>query len=63
VFGMMTPPVGAVLFTVCGVAKTRIEPVIWESLPLLAWILVVIVLVAFVPSLSLALPHFLGYGR
>jgi tripartite ATP-independent transporter DctM subunit len=63
VFGMMTPPVGAVLFTVCGVAKTRIEPVIWESLPLLAWILVVIMLVAFVPSLSLALPHFLGYGR
>jgi C4-dicarboxylate transporter DctM subunit len=63
VFGMMTPPVGAVLFTVCGVAKARIEPVIWESLPLLAWILVVILLVAFVPSLSLALPHFFGYGR
>jgi C4-dicarboxylate transporter DctM subunit len=63
VFGMMTPPVGAVLFTICGVAKTRIEPVIWESLPLLAWILIVLLLVAFVPSLSLALPHFFGYGR
>jgi C4-dicarboxylate transporter DctM subunit len=63
VFGMMTPPVGAVLFTVCGVAKAPLEPVIRESLPLLACILVVILLVAFVPSLSLVVPHLFGYGR
>lgn len=63
VFGMMTPPVGAVLFTVCGVAKTPIEPVVRESLPLLAWILVVLLLVAFVPPLTLAVPTLFGYAR
>jgi C4-dicarboxylate transporter DctM subunit len=63
VFGMMTPPVGAVLFTVCGVAKTRMEPVIVESLPLLAWILVVLVLVTYVPALALSVPHLFGYAR
>lgn len=63
VFGMMTPPVGAVLFTVCGVAKMPIEPVIKESLPLLAWILFVLFVIAYVPQLALAVPHFFGYGR
>lgn len=63
VFGMMTPPVGAVLFTVCGVAKVPIEPVIKDSLPLLAWILFVLFVIAYVPELALAIPHYFGYGR
>lgn len=63
VFGMMTPPVGAVLFTVCGVAKAPLEPVIRESLPLLAWILAVLFLIAYVPAISLTVPHLFGYGR
>jgi C4-dicarboxylate transporter DctM subunit len=63
VFGMMTPPVGAVLFTVCGVAKAPLEPVIRESVPLLLWILAVLFVIAYVPELVLAVPHFFGYGR
>ena len=59
----MTPPVGAVLFTVCGVAKVPMEEVVKESFPLLCWLLFVLLAITYVPQLALALPHLFGYGR
>lgn len=63
VIGMLTPPVGAVLFTVCGVAKAPLESVAKESLPLLGWLLVVLVAVTYFSPLALGLPHLFGFGR
>ncbi len=60
---MLTPPVGAVLFTVCGVAKVPLESVAKESLPLLGWLLVVLVAVTYFSPLALGLPHLFGFGR
>jgi C4-dicarboxylate transporter DctM subunit len=63
VIGMFTPPVGAVLFTVCGVAKTSLEDVVKESPVFLAWLIAVLFLVAYIPALTLAIPGFFGFGR
>ncbi len=61
VIGMLTPPVGAILFTVCGVSKTSIEHVTKELWPFLVWQIVVLGLVTYVPAICLALPRLAGY--
>jgi len=55
--GLCTPPVGSVLFVGCGVAQTSIRGVIRPLLPFFAATLVVLLLVTFVPALSLWLPR------
>ena len=61
VIGMLTPPVGAILFTVCGVSKTSIESVTRELWPFLLWQIAVLALVTYVPAVSLTLPRLAGY--
>jgi tripartite ATP-independent transporter DctM subunit len=63
VIGLLTPPVGAVLFTVCGIAKVSIESVFEEVLPFLLWQIAVLALVTYAPVVAVGLPHFFGYGR
>lgn len=62
VIGMLTPPVGAVLFTVCGVVKCPIEVVARETVPFLLLIIGVLLAVAYVPAVALTLPRLAGYG-
>lgn len=59
--GLCTPPVGNVLFVGCGVAKTSITKVIRPLLPLFAAMIVSLMLVTYIPSLSLFLPRLLGF--
>ena len=59
--GLCTPPVGAVLFIGVGVANTTIERVIRPLLPLFVAMIVALVIVTFVPALSLWLPRLFGY--
>ena len=59
--GLCTPPVGAILFVGVGVAGTTIERVIRPLLPLFFAMLVALLLVTFIPALSLWLPHLFGY--
>ena len=59
--GLCTPPVGSVLFIGCSVAKVRIETVIKPLLPMFAAMIIVLLLVTFIPSLSLWLPEFFGF--
>lgn len=60
--GICTPPVGSALFIGCSVSKVRIDKVIKPLLPFYAVLLVALMLVTFIPQLSLALPQFfLGY--
>ncbi len=54
--GLCTPPVGSVLFIGCSVADIKIEKVVKPLLPLFAAMVAVLLLVTFIPQLSLWLP-------
>ncbi len=56
--GLCTPPVGSVLFIGCSVANVKIEKVIRPLLPLFAAMVVVLLLVTYIPEISLWLPRF-----
>ncbi|EKO3376732.1 TRAP transporter large permease [Vibrio fluvialis] len=60
--GICTPPVGSALFIGCSVGKVKIDKVIKPLLPFYAVLVLALMLVTYVPEISLALPHaFLGY--
>lgn len=59
--GLCTPPVGSVLFVGVGVAGTTIQAVIRPLLPLFVAMLVALILVTYIPWLSLALPRAFGF--
>ncbi|MCF7688207.1 MAG: TRAP transporter large permease [Cephaloticoccus sp.] len=59
--GLCTPPVGSVLFVGCGVSQTTIARVWRPLMPFFVIMLVVLLLVTFIPALSLWLPKLLGY--
>lgn len=54
--GLCTPPVGSVLFIGVGVAKTTIQKVIKPLLPLYIVMAIVLLMVTFIPLISLWLP-------
>lgn len=58
--GLCTPPVGSVLFVGAGVANTTIQRVIRPLLPFYAAMIVALILVAYIPALSLWLPSLFG---
>ncbi len=57
--GLCTPPVGSVLFIGCSVANQKIEQVIRPLLPMFIIMIVVLMLVTYIPSISLWLPNLL----
>ncbi|GAB5470323.1 MAG: TRAP transporter large permease [Rhodospirillales bacterium] len=59
--GMVTPPVGPVLFVIATVGKLRMERLSRAVLPLLAAELAVLLLVILVPAISTAVPTFFGF--
>jgi tripartite ATP-independent transporter DctM subunit len=56
--GLVSPPVGSVLFVSCAVAKTSIHKIIKPMLPLYFVMFVVLMLVTYVPEISEVLPRF-----
>ncbi|MFZ0844644.1 MAG: TRAP transporter large permease [Pseudolabrys sp.] len=54
--GLLTPPVGSVLFVGCAVGKVRLEDVMRGIWPFYGIMFAVLMLVTFVPALSLWLP-------
>lgn len=58
--GLCTPPVGSVLFVGVGIAKTSIEKVVKPLLPLFLAMIVALLLVTYVPELTLWLPRLFG---
>jgi tripartite ATP-independent transporter DctM subunit len=54
--GLLTPPVGAVLFVGSAVAKLKIEVVVKALYPFFGAMLLVLALVTYVPAISLWLP-------
>ena len=53
--GLVTPPVGVNLYVACGIADTSLKKISVSVIPLLVAALVVLLLVTYVPSLSLCL--------
>ncbi|KXI29072.1 TRAP transporter large permease [Paraglaciecola hydrolytica] len=58
--GLCSPPVGAVLFVTCAIAKTKLENIIKPLIPLYFAMFVVLMLVTYVPWVSEAFPRWLG---
>ncbi len=59
--GLVTPPVGAVLFIGCSVAKLKIQDLVKPLIPFYIAMFVVLLLVTFIPEISLWVPEFFGY--
>lgn len=59
--GMITPPVGGLLFVTCNVSKVPMSALVRELVPFLWAHGAVLVLLTFVPVLSTWLPHVLGF--
>ena len=60
--GLITPPVGLCLFVVADVAKLPVTQLARALVPFFIPLVVVLLLVTYVPQLTLALPAALGYG-
>ncbi len=58
--GLCTPPVGAVLFVGCGVANISISKVLRPLVPLFLAMVLALLLVTYIPELSLWLPRVFG---
>ncbi|MGL5683766.1 MAG: TRAP transporter large permease [Marinifilaceae bacterium] len=58
--GLCTPPVGSVLFIGCSVAKVKIEQVVAPLMPLFIAMLIILLLVTYIPSISLWFGNFMG---
>lgn len=58
--GLLTPPVGAVLFIGSAVAKLPMEKVVKATLPFYLCMIIALLLITFIPGISLWLPSVLG---
>ncbi|MEN1759707.1 TRAP transporter large permease [Anoxynatronum sibiricum] len=61
--GTITPPVGPVLFIGCKVADLKIENVVRQLMPFFLSTVVVLMLVTFIPALSMTLPRLMQLVR
>ena len=59
--GMVTPPVGGLLFVTSVVSGVRMGSMVREARPMLVALLLVLLLLTYVPALSTWLPGVLGY--
>jgi tripartite ATP-independent transporter DctM subunit len=58
--GLLTPPVGATLFVGCAVGKVTMEEVMRGIWPFYGVMFAVLMLVTYIPAISLWLPRLLG---
>ena len=60
VIGLLTPPVGLVLYILSSVTGAPVQRVVWGTLPFLIPLAITLLVVTFVPAVSLWLPRALG---
>ena len=58
--GLLTPPVGAVLFIGSAVAKVPMEKVVKATLPFYLCMVITLLLITFIPGISLWLPQLMA---
>ena len=54
--GLLTPPVGSVLFIGSAVGKCKMERVVKATLPFYLCMIIVLLLITFIPQVSMFLP-------
>lgn len=59
--GIVTPPVGVILFMTAGLTNISVEKLSVEILPFVVWMTLVVVLMIFIPQLTTWLPAALGF--
>ena len=59
--GLLTPPVGAVLFIGSAIAEEPMEKVVKAELPFYVMMLIALILITFIPAISLIIPQLFGY--
>ncbi len=59
--GIITPPIGSALFVGCSVADVPLTSVLKPLLPLILVVIIMLLITAYVPSISLLLPTYFGY--
>ncbi|WP_141722878.1 TRAP transporter large permease [Cellulosilyticum sp. I15G10I2] len=58
--GIITPPVGTVLYVGCGLSKLSIAEVVKPSLPYIAVMVIVLFIITYCPGLIMYIPNLLG---
>lgn len=61
--GLLTPPVGSVLFIGSAVGKVKMERLVKATLPFYLCMIVALLLVTYIPAISLGIPWLFGYGK
>lgn len=59
--GLLTPPVGTCLFIGSAVSGVKIEKIVKATLPFYAAMLIVLMLISFIPQITLIIPTLCGY--
>jgi tripartite ATP-independent transporter DctM subunit len=57
--GGITPPLGTVMYTTCSITRATVSEFARENMPLLAVLILVLLLLTYVPMISLFLPNLL----
>ena len=58
--GLLTPPVGSALFVGCSISGVKIQHLIKPLLPFYAALLVALMMITYIPQISLFIPQLLG---
>jgi tripartite ATP-independent transporter DctM subunit len=58
--GLITPPVGVILYATASVGKIKFEELVKACLPLIIMALIVLALVTYIPAISLFVPRMFG---
>ena len=59
--GLLTPPVGSCLFIGSAVSGVKIERIVKATLPFYVCMIIVLMLISFVPAISMVIPQLFGY--
>ena len=59
--GLVTPPVGVVLFMTCALVDISMETLSRAIVPFVIWMVIVVALLIFVPPITLFLPGLVGF--
>ena len=59
--GGLTPPFGSMMFTCCSITGCKLEEFTKEALPFMAALIITLLVITYVPQITLVLPNLL-YG-
>jgi C4-dicarboxylate transporter, DctM subunit len=58
---LITPPVGVVLYVACGLSRLSIETVIRPLIPFMLVLVGTLLIISYVPAITLFVPRLLGH--